>query len=169
MAEYLLLLALGDPVGVGPGAQVQSGASRRRVGRDHCLLHARGCQCGAVPARALETESGIIRAMRFVRVVLALVFGLAMAGRETHVCPVHSAAPAHHQGSHQQQSKAHCTCPQACCPATPPTALRPAAPLWRPAPARLRALDPDLLESFLLPSRKRVLPPALAPPPPVVS
>jgi hypothetical protein len=36
--------------------------------------------------------------MRLVRVILALVFGLVVAGPETHACPVHSAPkPSHHQ------------------------------------------------------------------------
>ncbi len=109
--------------------------------------------------------------MRFVRIVLALAFGLAMAGPETHACPIHSAAPAaptHHQGSHQQ-SKAHCTCPQACCPAAACAAAPPAPATLKPAPNPLVVLDPDLLQSLVLPPRKHVLPLALAPPTPAVS
>ncbi|PYO92865.1 MAG: hypothetical protein DMD62_11925 [Gemmatimonadetes bacterium] len=106
-----------------------------------------------------------MKAMRHLRIVLALLFGLAMVGPETHACPIHSAAPAHHQGSHQH-SKAGCTCPQACCPAAAPAALPATASVWNAAPRQVRVIDPDLLNSIVLPSRKHILPIALAPPPP---
>jgi len=102
--------------------------------------------------------------MLFPRIVLALVFSLAMAGPETHACPLHSAAPAHHQGSHQH-SKSGCTCPQACCPTAAPVALPTTASAWKAAPRPLLVLDPDQLNSIVLPSRKHVRPLAQAPPP----
>jgi hypothetical protein len=103
--------------------------------------------------------------MRFLRVVLALVFGLAMAGPETHACPVHTAAPAHHQdggGGHQKTS--HCTCPQACCPAGVSLSIPTTVSSWSAAPLPVIVVDVDADRSTVLPSRKRLLPFALAPP-----
>jgi hypothetical protein len=102
--------------------------------------------------------------MRFVRVVLALVFGLAMAGPETHACPVHSAAPAHHQDGGHQQKAGHCTCPQVCCPAGVSVVIPTTVSSWSAAPLPVIAVDVDTDRSTVLPSRKRLLPFALAPP-----
>jgi len=64
-------------------------------------------QRGAVPARALEAQSGInLRAMRFLRVVLALVFGLAMAGQDTLACSHHRRCT--HKGNARQRSSKLC-------------------------------------------------------------
>src|SRR3989442_1085484 len=104
--------------------------------------------------------------MRFLRVVPALVFGLAMAGPETHCRARNSApaAPVHHPRGRAHQKTSHCTCPQACCPAgvsvsvpTPFSALS-----ARPLPV----LFVDVATPFavLRPSRKHFLPFALAPP-----
>src|SRR2546430_13178985 len=59
-----------------------------------------------------RSQSGIIRAMRYIRIVLALIFGLAMAGPETHACPVHSATPAHRSEEHtsELQSQSNIVC-----------------------------------------------------------
>jgi hypothetical protein len=101
--------------------------------------------------------------MRFLRIVLALAFGLAMAGPETHACPVHSAAPVHHQdGSHHKAS--HCTCPQACCPAGVSVSIPTTASTWTAAPLPLVVADVETVHPHFLPSRKRLLPFALAPP-----
>jgi hypothetical protein len=108
--------------------------------------------------------------MRFVRVVLALVFGLAMVGPETHACPIHSAAPAGHQHAttgHQESgtpSGAHCTCPQACCPSGVGLSL-PATPVaWSLAAGPVIAVNNDAATPFFLPSRDFLLPFALGPP-----
>jgi hypothetical protein len=103
--------------------------------------------------------------MRFMRVVLALAFGLAMAGPETHACPVHSAAPAHHQdgGGHQQKA-GHCTCPQACCPAGVAVSMPARAASWTAVPLPVLVVDVEVSHPLLLPSRKHLLPFALAPP-----
>jgi hypothetical protein len=102
--------------------------------------------------------------MRFLRVVLALAFGLAMAGPETHACPVHSAAPAHHQDGGHQQKAGHCTCPQACCPAGVAVSIPTTVSTWSAAPLPVIAVDVDADRATVLPSRKRFLPFALAPP-----
>jgi hypothetical protein len=103
--------------------------------------------------------------MRFLRVVLALAFGLAMAGPETHACPVHSAAPAHHQdgGGHQQKA-GHCTCPQACCPAGVAVSIPTTTSSWTAVPLPVVVVDVETSRRPLPPSRKRLLPFALAPP-----
>jgi len=101
--------------------------------------------------------------MRFIRIVLALTFGLAMAGPETHACPVHGAAPVHHQDTSHQKS-GHCTCPQACCPAGV-VAIQTRVATWTAAALPLVAVDLDASHPPLLPARKRFLPFALAPPP----
>ena len=102
--------------------------------------------------------------MRFVRVVLALVFGLAMAGPETHACPVHSAALAHHQDGGHQQKAGHCTCPQACCPAGFSVSIPTTVASWSAVPLPVVAVDVGADRETVLPSRKRLLPFALAPP-----
>jgi hypothetical protein len=107
--------------------------------------------------------------MRFVRVVLALVFGLAMAGPETHACPVHSDAPVagHHQGAGGgggHQEKAHCTCPQACCPTAQTVSLPPPEARWVAASAPVLAVDLESVHPVVLLARKHFLPFALAPP-----
>jgi hypothetical protein len=104
--------------------------------------------------------------MRFLRVVLALVFGLAMAGPETHACPVHSAAPAHHQdgGGGGHQKAGHCTCPQACCPAGVSVSIPQATSSWTAIPLPAVGIDVEASRPLLLPARKHLLPLALAPP-----
>ena len=102
--------------------------------------------------------------MRFLRVVLALVFGLAMAGPETHACPVHTAAPTHHQDGGHQQKAGHCTCPQACCPAGVSLSIPTTVSSWSAVPLPVIAVDVDADRSTVLPSRKRLLPFALGPP-----
>jgi|SRR6266571_8771854 len=102
--------------------------------------------------------------MRLVRLVLALVFGLAMAGPEAHACPVHSAPPAHHQDGGHQQKAGHCTCPQACCPAGVAVSM-PATPAsWTARPLPVVVVDVEASRLLLLPSRSHLLPFALAPP-----
>src|SRR2546425_7942679 len=106
--------------------------------------------------------------MRLLRVVLALVFGLAMAGPETHACPVHSAAPAHHQGGGGHQQKAgHCTCPQACCPAGVAVSMPTPTAMWTTVPLPVVVVGVAASHPLLLPSRKHLLPFALAPPHPL--
>jgi hypothetical protein len=102
--------------------------------------------------------------MRFLRVVLALAFGLAMAGPETHACPVHSAAPAHHQDGGHQQKAGHCTCPQACCPAGVAVAMPATTKRWIAVPRPVVVVAVEMSRPLLLPSRKHILPLALAPP-----
>jgi hypothetical protein len=104
--------------------------------------------------------------MRFVRVVLALAFGLAMAGPETHACPVHSAAPAgHHQdGSGHQKKTGHCTCPQACCPAGVAVSMPATSASWTVSALPVVVVDVEALRPLLLPSREHLRPFALAPP-----
>jgi len=104
--------------------------------------------------------------MRFVRVVLALAFGLAMAGPETHACPVHSAptAPAHHQDGGHQQKAGHCTCPQACCPAGVAVSMPATTASWTAVPPPVVVVAVEASRPLLLPSRKHLLPFALAPP-----
>src|SRR6185437_16565861 len=102
--------------------------------------------------------------MRFMRVVLALVFGLAMAGPETHACPVHSAAPAHHQDGGHQQKAGHCTCPQACCPAGVAVSMPATTASWTAVPLPVVVVAVEASRPLLLPSRTHLLPFALAPP-----
>lgn len=102
--------------------------------------------------------------MRLLRVVLALVFGLAMAGPETHACPVHGAAPAHHQDGGHQQKAGHCTCPQACCPAGVAVSMPTTTASWTAVPLPVLVVDVAASRPLLLPPRKHLLPFALAPP-----
>jgi len=106
--------------------------------------------------------------MRFVRLVLALVFGLAVAGPETHACPVHSGvlgAPVSHHGDQSSHQKAaHCTCPQACCPTGVRAALPVHAASWLGSVPAVQFVDPVSATSVLLGARKHLLPLALAPP-----
>jgi len=146
------------------------------VGGDDRVFDAGGAQCRTVPARPLEGKArlAIIEAMRFLTAVLALVFSLAMAGPETHACPIHSSVPgapgapgapvSHHQDQNSHQKAGHCTCPQACCPPGVGAALptRPAA--WVARPPAVRVADAVHSTSVLLPVRKHLLPFALAPP-----
>jgi len=105
--------------------------------------------------------------MRFLRVVLALAFGLAMAGSETHACPVHSAAPAHHQDGGHQQKAGHCTCPQACCPAGVAVSMPTTTATWTAVSQPVVVVDVQAARPLLLPSRKHLRPFALAPPHPL--
>ena len=107
-----------------------------------------------------------------MRLVLALVFTLAMAGPETHACPIHSkipgAADAHHQdqgGGHHEKAS-HCTCPQACCPPGVTAVLSPGT-TWIAPNSVVQVAEADLWTSPLLSARKHILPLALAPPPPL--
>jgi hypothetical protein len=105
--------------------------------------------------------------MRYLRIVLTLVFGLALVGPETHACPVHTAAPAarHHQDNHQPaKGKGHCTCPQACCPTGVSASLPAPAANWTAAPLPVVAIDRAATPPLLIPARNRLLPFALAPP-----
>jgi hypothetical protein len=108
--------------------------------------------------------------MRFVRVLLALVFGLAMAGPEMHACPLHSATPAgHHQdaSSHQdtgESSDALCTCPQACCPTAVNVSLPTPPAGWIAAARPVLTVGLESIQALVLPSRTHFLPFALAPP-----
>jgi hypothetical protein len=109
--------------------------------------------------------------MRFVRVVLALAFGLAMAGPETHQCPVHDhavpAATAHHGPSpdhDQNDTPKHCTCPQACCPIGVGVSLPAASPSEFDLPETTRFTAVAIAHSVLLSPRKHALPLAQAPP-----
>lgn len=106
--------------------------------------------------------------MRSFRVVLAFMLGLAMAGPETHACPVHDAGPpgAHdHDGGHHQKA-GQCTCPQVCCPATAPAPLPATTSSWTAAPAPILISGATPAPAGFLPSREHLLPFALAPPPP---
>jgi len=107
--------------------------------------------------------------MRFVRVVLALVFGLAVAGPETHACPVHSATPAsHHQNAgNGHQEAAHCTCPQACCPSGVGLSLPLPSSGWSAVAAPVVEVDLSAVAPTFLPSRTYLLPFALGPPHPL--
>jgi len=109
--------------------------------------------------------------MRFVTAVFALVFSLAMAGPETHGCPLHGAVqgvPAsHHQGQSSHQKPTHCTCPQACCPTACSAVVSPPTVIWSARIPAIRFFDADrMAPAPLLATRKHLLPPALAPPPP---
>jgi len=105
-----------------------------------------------------------------IRVLLAIVFALAMAGPEMHACPIHSGGPggdaaaSHHQDQSSHQKGGHCTCPQPCCPSAVRAVLPPPTALWRAPAQTIRADDPDRSTSVLLPLRKHLLPLALAPP-----
>lgn len=112
------------------------------------------------------------RSVRFVTALLALVFSLAMAGPETHACPIHSGVPAapgapssHHHNSRQHQQATHCTCPQACCPAGAIVALPSAAAVWTVQIPLVRVVAADQSTSVALPVRKHLRPLAQAPPP----
>jgi hypothetical protein len=104
--------------------------------------------------------------MRSLRIVLTLVFGLAMVGPEAHACPIHDQAPAgaHHQHSSSNHQRAHCTCPQACCPAGVTVSMPATVSTWSAVPLPVIAVDVDADRATVLPSRKRFLPFALAPP-----
>jgi len=95
--------------------------------------------------------------MRFVRVVLALAFGLAMAGQDTRACSHHHDLMGHHKAT---QGSA----PQACCPATVSGSLPTISVSWVAAPLPVVAVDVEPSRSNFLPSRKHLLPFALAPP-----
>src|SRR5712691_13329163 len=136
-------------------APFQLGTPGRRLGGDDRVLDPGGRQRGAVPARTLEAESGIIKPMRFLRVVLALAFGLAMAGQDTRACSHHH--DAHHKGAQD-------SAPQACCPASVGGSLPTISAGWVAAPLPVVAVDVEPGRSSLLPSRKHLLPFALAPP-----
>jgi hypothetical protein len=111
----------------------------------------------------MEAENGIITAMRFLRIVLTLVFGLAMAGPEAHACPVHS-APAHHQDGSGHHKGSHCTCPQACCPASVSVSIPTPISTWAATSAPVVTVELEASRPYSLPARKRLLPFALAPP-----
>src|SRR3954467_5636907 len=104
-------------------------------------------------------------AMRFLRVVLALVFGRAVAGPEPPAGPVHSAAPAHHQEGGHQQKAGHCTCPQACCPAGDAHSMPAPTASWTAVPLPVVVFEVEASRPLLLPVRKHLLPLALAHPP----
>src|SRR6266403_783465 len=93
--------------------------------------------------------------MRFLRVVLALAFGLAMAGQDTRACSHHH--DAHHKGTQD-------SAPQACCPASVSGSLPTISAGWVAGPLPVVAVDVEPGRSVPLPSRSRLLPFALAPP-----
>jgi len=93
--------------------------------------------------------------MRFPRVVLALVFGLAMAGPDTQACN-------HHGSAHHKQT--HSTLPQACCPADVRVSIPTPPSSWTAVPLAIVVVDADPVYLPVLPARRRLLPFALAPP-----
>jgi len=93
--------------------------------------------------------------MRFLRVVLALAFGLAMASPELPNCT-------HHQDAHHKA--AHTTAAQACCPASITASMPRLAASWTAAPQPVLVVDVDVSRAGILPARKRLFPFALAPP-----
>jgi hypothetical protein len=97
--------------------------------------------------------------MRLLRVVLALVFGLAMALPQAPSCTHHE--DAHPSGHHHD---AQTSPPQACCPAAITASLHTPVPRWTIAPAPRRVADAPLITPLVLPARARALPFALAPP-----
>ena len=97
--------------------------------------------------------------MRYVRVVLALAFGLAMAGPEAQDC--------HHHPTGRHHKPPHSTAPQACCPADVRVAVPTTAPSWTAAPRLVITVNIATARPGPLPSRKRLLPFALAPPQPL--
>jgi hypothetical protein len=108
--------------------------------------------------------------MRFVRIVSALAFGLAMVAPEAHGCPVHDrGAPSAPQDQHPHhpghQRTTHCTCPQACCPAVVSVPILAGAATWTAAPMPIQVTGIRSTWSVFLPPRKHLLPFALAPPP----
>ena len=90
-----------------------------------------------------------------LRVVLALVFGLAMAGPDTQACN-------HHGNGHHQET--HRSVPQACCPADVRVSIPTPPSSWTVAPLPIVVVDSDAVHTRFLPARKRLLPFALAPP-----
>src|SRR6267378_2154824 len=72
--------------------------------------------------------------MRFLRVVLALAFGLAMAGPDTQACN-------HHGSAHHKQT--HSTVPQACCPADARVSIPTPPSTWTAAPLPFVVVDAD--------------------------
>jgi hypothetical protein len=103
-----------------------------------------------------------------IRVLLTVIFVLAVAGPETHACPIHSSLPgapvSHHQDQNSHQKAGHCTCPQACCPTAVRTALAVHATSWLASVPAVQFVDPGSSTSVLLAARKHLLPLALAPP-----
>src|SRR5712664_2646847 len=97
--------------------------------------------------------------MRFVTALLALLFVFGSVGPETHACPVHSApAPAsHHQESGRHKS-AHCTCPQACCPAGVSASTPTTTAAWTVIARPLVIVDVESPQLPLLLPRKHLLP-----------
>ena len=99
-----------------------------------------------------------------LRIALTLVFGLVMVGPEAHACPIHDQTPAHHQHSSGHHQRAHCTCPQACCPAGVGVSLPTHVGVWTAVPSPVIALELESAHPAILPPRLRLLPFALAPP-----
>src|SRR5712692_3384001 len=87
--------------------------------------------------------------MRFLRVVLALAFGLAMAGPDTQLCN-------HHGSAHHKQT--HTTLPQACCPADARVSIPTPPSTWTAAPLAFVVVDADAVRLPVLPARPRFLP-----------
>ncbi len=109
--------------------------------------------------------------IRLLSASLALWFGLAMAGTQTHRCPVHDGptapAAAHATGhaSHDApKNHEHCSCPQACCPAGVAVALPTIAARWRAASAPVVVAAVVLPHEVLPRAPRHLLPFALAPP-----
>jgi len=93
--------------------------------------------------------------MRFLRIVLALAFGLSMAGPETQACN-------HHGHAHHQQTQS--TVPQACCPADVRVSIPMPPSSWAAAPLPIVVVAAHAVFLGVLPARARLLPFALAPP-----
>ena len=115
--------------------------------------------------------------VRLVGVALALAFGIAMAGPETHQCPVHDShsatagTAAHHDASssqHEQTSQKHCTCPQAGCPVGAVAAMPATTASWVAAPLATHVFTLIYHEAALPGAPKHLLHSALAPPHPLV-
>jgi hypothetical protein len=104
--------------------------------------------------------------MRYLRIVLTLVFGLAMVGPEAHACPIHDEGPTptHHQHSSSNHQRAHCTCPQACCPAGVSVSLPMLVATWTVAGRPVVAVSLEVVQARVFPARPRLLPFGLAPP-----
>lgn len=95
--------------------------------------------------------------MRVFRILLALVFGLAMASPEPVNC-------SHHQDSAPHHKAPHTTPAQACCPASVSPSIPRLAVSWIATPPPVLVVAVDAPRSFVPPVRKRLLPFALAPP-----
>src|SRR4051812_1785573 len=95
--------------------------------------------------------------MRFLRVVLALAFGLSMAGQDTRACSHHHDLTGHHKGTQD-------SAPHACCPPSVNGALPAISAGSVAVPLPVVVVAVAAAPSLLLPARKHILPLALGPP-----